>query len=170
MKTWFLSIALLYPILSLAEFSPHEVMPAAKGKQDIYVMDAIIRGGDPLASSSTLANVRWAKKPDYERIVFDIEGTGTEWQSRTPPYFQVGLNPQKGKISLDIRNVGERRIQQSDLKRAVSRSAFLKDAYLAPKLQGELASLDFTTKTAVDVEAFYLVNPPRIILDIRAKK
>ena len=166
MKTcFFVLISVLFSPLSHAEFSPHEVMPAAKGKQDVYVMDAIIRGGDSLSHSSSLANVRWAKKKDYERLVFDIEGSGD-----TVPYFQVGLNPNKGHISLDIRNIGARKISQADIERTVGRSAFLKSAYLAPKLQGELASIDFTTKTTVDVEAFYLVNPPRIILDIRAKK
>ena len=170
MKTWFIAFLAFFPLLSLAEFSPHEVMPAAKGKQDVYVMDAIIRGGDPLAQPATLANVRWAKKPGYERLVFDIEGSGSEWQVRTPPYFQVGLNPNKGRISLDIRSIQGRKVAQADIERAVSRSSLLKTAYLAPKLQGELATLDFTTRTTVDVEAFYLVNPPRIILDVRAKK
>jgi hypothetical protein len=165
-----LIIAMFLAISALAEFSPHEVIPASKGKQEVYVMDAIIRGGDPMAVPVSLANIRWARKQDFERVVFDIEGNGIGWESRIPPYFQVGLNPNKGRLSLDIKGINNRRIVQADIERVLAKSALVKRAYFAPKLQGELASLELTTKSTVDVEAFYLLNPPRIVLDLRAKR
>ena len=145
MKIWIQIILALFPFHTFAEFSPHEVMPAAKGKQDVYVMDAIIRGGDSQTKSATLSNIRWAKKGNYERIVLDIEAEGAEVANMAPPYFQVGLNPTQKKISLDIRNIANRKVTQENLDKVISRSSLLRGAYMAPKVEGELASLDFIT-------------------------
>lgn len=169
---FFLGVAffLWQPLPAPAEFSPHEVMAAQQSKQEIYVMDAIVRGGDPTAKSASLTNLRWAKKQGYERIVLDLAGEGANWQKSSLPYFQVGLNPQAQKVSVDIRGVINRKLTQENATRALRRSAYVKEVYLAPPLQGDLLSLEMKTKQTVDVEAFYLVGPPRIILDIRAKR
>ena len=37
-------------------------------------------------------------------------------------------------------------------------------------LEGDLAAMEFRTRAPVDVESFYLVSPPRIVIDIRAKR
>lgn len=173
MKLIYMAAALVfggYSLSASAEFSPHEVMTAQKSKQEIYVMDAIVRGGDANTQGGVFSNVRWAKKNGYERLVIDIEGKGENWEGRNPPYFQVGLNPGEKKISIDIRGVGARKVTQQDISKALSKSGLLQSAYLAPRIEGELVSMELATRKAVDVEAFYLLSPPRIILDIRAKR
>jgi hypothetical protein len=41
---------------------------------------------------------------------------------------------------------------------------------MAPALEGDLASFEIQTRKPVSVESFYLVNPPRLIMDLRGEK
>lgn len=151
-------------------FSPNESISAEQAKRNRYVSDSVISGGDALANPMNLANVRWAKNPaGYERLVVDLSGEGTGWEAKVPPYFQVGHDSKTSSINLSIRGVSQRSVSSSALSKAVARSSVISQAYLAPGLEGDLAALEFKTRTPVDVESFYLVNPPRIVIDVRAK-
>ncbi len=150
-------------------FSPSEVVPAEQVKRNVYVSDTVISGGDALANPVNLTSVRWAKNPaGYERLVVDLAGEGSGWETKIPPYFQVGHDSRARAINLSIRGVSQRSVTTSALERAVSRSTLISQAYLAPSLEGDLAALEFKTSAAVDVESFYLLSPPRIVIDVRA--
>lgn len=152
-------------------FSPNEVVSAEQVKRNVYVSDSMICGGDALADPMNLSGVRWAKNPaGYERIVVDLAGEGAGWQAKAPPYFQVGQDSRSGSINLSIRGVSRRDLSSSALERAVAKSSLISQAYLAPGLEGDLAAMEFRTRASVDVESFYLVNPPRIVIDVRAKR
>ncbi len=155
--------------LEAAPFNSKSVMPASKGKHNQYISDGIIRGGDPLSHPTTLDKVRWGKKWGYERIVFDLKNKGIEWEQKVPPYFQVGVNPFHGKVQIGIHYIDFRNVSQSALNKSIAKSNLIKSVYLAPKLEGSLASLEFTVSTPVKVETFYLLNPPRIVLDMQTK-
>ena len=164
-----LSVLMFNPLQAAAKFSPAMVKAAEKGKRNRYLGDGIVRGGDPLAHPTTLADIRWAKRMGYERIVFDFRGQGSNWEQKLPPYFQVGLDPIKGRINVGVHNVTGAEVNQSQLEKTFTRSGLVKAAYIAPQIEGDLAVLDLKVTVPVNVETFYLVNPPRLILDIRAK-
>lgn len=152
-------------------FSPSEVIPAEPVKRNVYVSDAVISGGDALANPVNLNGVRWAKNPaGYERVVVDLAGEGSGWETKVPPYFQVGHDSRASAINVSIRGVSQRNVSASALSKALSRSTLLSQAYLAPSVEGDLAALELKTRAPVDVESFYLVNPPRIVIDVRAKR
>ncbi len=152
-------------------FSPNEVINAEQVKRNVYVSDSVIAGGDALANPVKLSAVRWAKNPaGYERLVVDLAGEGSGWETKVPPYFQVGHDTKSNSITISIRGVSQRSLSSSILEKAVARSSLVGQAYLAPSLEGDLAALEFRTRTPVDVESFYLVNPPRIVVDVRAKR
>lgn len=165
-----ISATSLIPCLTWA-FSPNEAIPAEAVKRNVYVSDSVISGGDALANPINLTGVRWAKNPaGYERIVVDLgsENGGSNFKSL--PYFQVGHDSKASSINLSIRGVSQRTVGASNLEKAISRSSLISQAYLAPSLEGDLAALEFKTRTPVDVESFYLMNPPRIVIDVRAKR
>ena len=56
------------------------------------------------------------------------------------------------------------------IEKAISRSSLLAGAYLAPGMEGDLAAMELKTRAPVDIESFYLLNPPRIVIDVRAKR
>lgn len=150
--------------------TPSEVIPAGQVKRNAYVSDSLISGGDALANPVNLAGVRWANNPaGYERLVVDLAGEDSGWETKVPPYFQVGHDSHAGAINLSIRGVSQRSVSSGALGRAVAKSALISRAYLAPGLEGDLAAMEFRTRGPVAVESFYLVNPPRIVIDVRAK-
>lgn len=167
----FLTASVLFSTSAAWAFSPSEVIPAEPVKRNVYVSDAVISGGDALANPVNLNGVRWAKNPaGYERVVIDLSGEGSGWETKTPPYFQVGHDSNANTIDVSIHGVSQRNVTGSTVAKAVSRSSLLAQAYLAPNLEGDLASIELKTRTPVDVESFYLVNPPRIVIDVRAKR
>lgn len=152
-------------------FSPNEVIPAEQVKRNVYVSDSVVSGGDALANPMNLTGVRWAKNPaGYERVVVDLAGDSSGWETKIPPYFQVGHDSRASAINVSIRGVSQRSVSASALEKAVARSSLISQAYLAPSLEGDLAALEFKTRAPVDMESFYLVNPPRIVIDVRAKR
>jgi hypothetical protein len=163
--------ALLFLSPSSPAFSPNEVVPAEQVKRNVYVSDSVISGGDALANPVNLAGVRWANNPaGYERLVVDLSSEGSGWETKVPPYFQVGHDSRAGAINLSIRGISQRNVSSSSLVKAVALSSLLSQAYLAPNLEGDLAALEFKTRAPVGVESFYLLNPPRIVIDVRAKQ
>lgn len=168
-------LPILTALLSLSTpafaFAPNEVIPAEQVKRNVYVSDQVIAGGDALANPVNLNGVRWAKNPaGYERVVVDLAGEGNGWETKVPPYFQVGHDGTSSSIDVSIRGVSQRNVTASALSKSLSRSSLISSAYLAPNVEGDLASLEFKTRAPVDVESFYLVNPPRIVIDVRAKR
>lgn len=165
----FLTILALFPISTLA-FSPSEVVPAEQTKRNLYVSDSTISGGDSLANPVRLSAFRWAKNPaGYERLVLDLSSDGAGWESKTPPYFQVGHDSRSSSISVSIRGVSQRSVSSDELHQSIAKSSLLSEAYIAPGIEGDLAALEFRTRAPVRIESFYLVNPPRIVIDVRAK-
>jgi hypothetical protein len=167
-----LSLAVLLSTTSTAlALTPREVVPADQVKRNVYVTDAVVSGGDALANPVYLTGVRWAKNPaGYERLVVDLTGEGSGWEAKTPPYFQVGHDSRSSAINVSIRGVSDRTVTAKALEKSMARSSLISQAYIAPGIEGDLAALEFKTRAPVDVESFYLVNPPRIVIDVRAKR
>ncbi len=165
-----LAVLSLFPLSALA-ITSSEVVPAEPVKRNVYVSDAVVSGGDALANPVNLTGVRWAKNPaGYERVVVDLAGEGAGWETKTPPYFQVGHDSRSSAINVSIRGVSSRAVTNARLEKSMARSSLISQAYLAPSMEGDLAAIELKTRTPVDVESFYLVNPPRIVIDVRAKR
>src|SRR5688572_5380650 len=112
MKPTFLIAALpaLFANAALA-LVPSEVVPAEAVKRNVYVSDAVVSGGDALANPVNLTGVRWAKNPaGYERVVVDLAGEGSGWETKVPPYFQVGHDGRASSINVSIRGVSSREV------------------------------------------------------------
>lgn len=170
MKQLFLAGIILFTTPAHA-FNPGEVISAEQVKRNVYVSDSLIAGGDALANPVGISGVRWAKNPaGYERIVVDLSGEGAGWETKVPPYFQVGHDSRTSSINLSIRGVSRRDITSVGLEKSIAKSSLVSQAYLAPGVEGDLAAMEFRTRAPVDVESFYLVSPPRIVIDVRAKR
>ena len=165
-----LTVVLCLSTLSAhAEFSPNQVIAAGKVKRNVYVNDSIITGGDALANPVNLSTVRWAANKGFERIVIDLTGEGSAWETKVPPYFQVSVNSNQQKLGVSIHGVSARQLDREKLSQSFRRSSIISQSYLAPAMEGDLAALEFHTKGPVDAEAFYLVSPPRIVIDVRSQ-
>ncbi|NUM88919.1 MAG: hypothetical protein HUU37_06930 [Bdellovibrionales bacterium] len=160
--------ALTLGLDAAAAFAPSDVLAAAKAKKSVYFSDTVFWGGDALADPVNLAGVRWAPNQGFERIVVDLGSAGGS-DGKLPPYFQVGVSSARQAITVSIKGITERGTTNEKLSGVLRKSALIQSAYIAPPVEGDLAALEFTTKGTVDVESFYLVDPPRIVIDVRAK-
>lgn len=151
-----------------AAFAPGDVLAAAKTKKNVYFSDTVFWGGDALADPVNLSGVRWAPNQGFERIVVDLGSSGGS-DGKLPPYFQVGVSSARQAITVSIKGITGRSTSSEKLNAAVKKSSLIQSAYIAPPVEGDLAALEFTTKGTVDVESFFLVDPPRIVIDVRAK-
>ncbi len=163
------TLSLLVCSASFAAPSPSDVAVAGKSKRNAYFSNATLWGGDSLANPVVLSNIRWAPNQGFERIVIDLAGEGPGWEAKTPPYFQVGVDGHENKILVNIRGVSKRQVSAEKIAHSFSKSSLIKSGYLAPGLEGDLASIELQSTKAVEVESFYLVSPPRIILDVKEK-
>lgn len=145
-----------------------EPIAVSNVKKNQYQRDAVLWGGDALANPMVLDNIRWAPNKGFERVVIDLSGEGSGWESKTPPYFQVGISSNERKVLVSIRGIAQRKLTAEKLAKSLSRSPLVASTYMAPAVEGDLASFEVQLKKPAQVEAFYLVNPPRIIMDIRA--
>lgn len=169
-KTLFVAwLSLFSPLMASAALEGTDVMAATKVKRNVYMADITVTGGDALANPVTLSAVRWADNKIFERIVVDLSGEGSGWETKIPPYFIVGASSREHKISLSIRGVAARKLTQDTLAKALSKSRVVSSSYLGPGLEGDLASLEFLTHGPAEIESFYLTSPPRIVIDVRAK-
>jgi hypothetical protein len=160
-----------FPCASSLARGSNDVVTAGAAKRNVYVSDSIINGGDALANPMNLSAVRWAKNPaGYERLVIDLAGEGHDWAKKTPPYFQVGHDSRTSSVSVSIHGISRRDVSSASINKALTKSALISKAYLAPGVEGDLATIEFQVRAPVDVEAFYLVGPPRIVVDVRSKR
>lgn len=162
-------ITLLLTLLPFSAGASIGAIQAEQAKKNRYSSDAIASGGDALANPVSLMGIRWAQNSGFERIVVDLSGEGAGWEAKLPPYFQVGVNGEQKKISINIRGIARRQANQAALAKSLSRSPLIAQAYLAPAIEGDLASIELSLRQKAEAEIFYLVSPPRIIIDVRAK-
>lgn len=162
-------MGLILPLFSLASVA--KVVPAEGVKRNVYLSDSTFSGGDASADPVHLSGMRWASNPGgYERIVIDLVGEGSGWEKKAPPYFQVSHNSENSSINLSVRGISQRLVSSNSVNKSVAKSSLLAQAYMAPAVEGDLAAIELKTRAPVDIESFYLVSPPRIVVDVRAKR
>ena len=170
MKSFFTFCALAYFCLFLsstrANASPAPVIAANKTKQNAYLNDVTVYGGNANAPLMSVNSIRRAKNKGFERIVVDLNSPDSQNEL---PYFQVALASDQNKIILGIRGIQGNRLKQNVLNQRFARSAIIASSYLVPVNEDGLFSLELDLRKQASVETFYLTNPPRIILDIETK-
>ena len=167
MRTLFLTLLL---IPKFTEAAIPKVLSAEGVKRNVYLSDAVFSGGDSQADPVHLSGFRWANNPaGYERIVIDLVGDGSGWEKKAPPYFQVSFDEKTSSIQLSVRGVSERLVSTSTATKSVAKSSLLSQVYITPPVEGDLATMEVKTRAPVELESFYLVSPPRIVVDVRAK-
>ncbi len=84
-------------------------------------------------------------------------------------FVQVSYDEKTSAIQVSVRGISERLISNSSATKSVAKSSLLSQVYIAPAVEGDLATMEVKTRTPVELESFYLVSPPRIVVDVRAK-
>ena len=152
-----------------AELRPDKVHVADSKKNQSYIRDGLITGGDKAIDEVVVKDIRRAANPGYERIVIDLEGThdGEAAAIPRPPFYQISVTPDEKRIVVTI--WGKPRLA-FDSKRVVAsfkKSSVIQDVQLMPRVEENTWSFVFGMKGDSPVEVFELTNPVRIIMDIK---
>lgn len=143
--------------------SLHKTAQSAKSKQ--YLTEGYFTGGDKSVTSAKLKDIRRAKSPDgYERIVFDlipqVDGAGAA------PYYQVQAAPNEHRVVVSIwADVGYD-FDAKRIRKAFAKSVHVKKINIVPRVEDGLSVIEFVVEKKIQLEAFHLGNPTRIIVDM----
>lgn len=161
--------ALALSSIAVAELRPDKVHVADSKKNQSYIRDGLITGGDKAIDEVVIRDIRRAANAGYERIVIDLEGThnGEPAAIPRPPFYQVSVTPDERRIVFTIWGKPRLNFDSRRVLNAFKRSAVIQNVELMPRIEENTWSFVFELKGDSPVEVFELSNPVRIIMDVR---
>jgi hypothetical protein len=152
-----------------ASLEPKSVHIADSKKTKAYLQDGLVVGGDRAIDSVVIKDIRRAKNTEGERIVLDLEGTsrGEPAPIERPPYYQVAVNRDEGRLIVSVFGKPRLMFDAVQVSNAMKKSTVISGIELLPKVEPESWTFVMNFKGDRAVEVFELVDPVRIILDIR---
>lgn len=168
MRTFFFNIylfifLLVIPSFAAESFKIHKVEVSAH-KTNHYLSEGMFIGGDKEIKTVVLNNVRKSYSGGLERIVFDLQASGI-------PYFQVQATQKEQRLVLSIWADVTQKLDSTKVNQTFQKSSHIKNINLLPGVERGLSIIELQLKAHQKpkhskVEAFYLNNPPRIIIDV----
>ncbi len=163
---------LLLEAALFAEIRPEKIHVADGKKNQIYLHNGLIIGGDKAVDSTIIQDIRRATNRDFERIVIDLEGSknGEPLSIQRPSYFQVAIAPEERRLTITFWGKPKLSFHPAKVLAAFHRSAVIQSIQLLPQLENDSWTFAFELKSENPVEVFELSHPVRVIIDIQRKK
>lgn len=152
-----------------AELKPEKVHVADIRKNQVYLKDGLITGGDQAIDDFVIKDIRRATNAGYERMVVDLEGTrnGEPVAIERPPYYQVSVTPDEKRLVLTFFGKPKLGFESGRILNAFKKSAVVENVVLLPTLEENNWTFAVELKAGRPVEVFELANPVRVIIDIK---
>ncbi|MBI2606943.1 MAG: hypothetical protein HYW49_12790 [Deltaproteobacteria bacterium] len=166
-KACWLALAITVTVAG-AHAAPGPRYEAGAKKSGAYRSEGFFAGGSKEVTSVRLKDVRRADSQEgFERVVFDLEDHGER-----VPYFQVQAANGEGRVVVSIWADTQYDFDAAKVAKAFSKSRRVRKFRALPRLEDGLSifelSLSGTEKnTEKKLEAFYLTDPSRIIVDLQ---
>lgn len=167
----FLVLIFLESVTATAAIDPTKVHVADVEKNNSYIQDGMVVGGDRAINEVVIHDIRRAMNSGFERIVLDLEGTrnGEPAAIPRPPYYQVAVSPDRRQLVLSVWGSPKLSFDSKKIVRSFKRSPYVKQVELYPVLNDEVWTTVLHLKEDRPVEVFELADPVRLIVDIRSK-
>lgn len=156
--------------LSLCSSSLYGSAECEAKKTQHYVSDGTFFGGTKLTSTAELTNIRRANSGrGFERIVFDLS---ISKKFTKPPYFQAQIVSKENKIVVSFWGDINYSYDPEAASKAFQKSRSIQKLEIVPRVEEGLSIVEIQLKPKskrngnYKLEAFYLMNPARVILDI----
>ena len=152
------------------ELRPEKIHLAEARKNQAYVKDGLIVGGDRAIDDVVVKNIRRAPNSGFERWVIDLEGnrSGEPAAIQRPPYFQVAVTPDEKRLIFTLWGKPKLGFDSRKTIAALKKSPLVEDVALFPRLEDERWMFAINLKSGRPIEVFELSNPVRIIVDIKS--
>lgn len=158
---------------SSAAIRPDKIFLTEGRKNNSYIRDGLILGGDASIEDVTVKDIRRANNGEFERIVIDLEGSragGEPAAISRPPYYQIAVTPDEKRLVFTLYGRAKLAFDAPKVQSAFKKSSVVQKIQLFPKLEEDSWTFAMETHSAYSVEAFDLSNPVRVIIDIKRKK
>ncbi len=151
---------------------PERVHTAEAKKNNFYVRDGMVVGGDRSVDQVIIKDIRRAANPAYERVVIDLEGNrgGEPTAIPRPPYYQVAVTPDEKRLIVTVFGAPRLNFDSGKVAAAFRKSKAFREITLLPAIEKDTWTFAFEMKNVAPVEVFELSNPVRIIIDVKASK
>lgn len=161
----------LQPAFSAVE--PQRVFQAAGKKNQQYLADGIVVGGDSAIQNVRVKEIRRAANPQgFERIVIDLEASRADGEPTAlerAPYYQVSVNPEERRLIYTIWGKPQLDFKATQVLAAFKKSPAVQSVEFLPLVHEDQWTFVLNLKAGRPVEVFDLSQPARIITDIRLK-
>ena len=160
------AILALVTVCGAVSLERHE---AGTHKVGRYAGSGFFSGGDKAVSAARLKDIRRGPQgAGVERVVFDIDAL--PGNKDAVPFFQVNINSEENRVLVSFWADVTYDIDRGRIARAFSKSSRVKSVNVIPRVEAGLTTVELVLasrlKNNVKVEAFYLSQPSRIILDL----
>jgi len=155
---------------SAAHLKPEKVHVAEARKNQAYVKDGLIVGGDRAINDVVVKDIRRGKGPGFDRWVIDLEGnrSGEPAAIQRPPYYQVAVTPDEKRLVFTLWGSPKLGFNSKKVVAAMMKSPAIEAVELFPRVDDETWTFSINLKAGRPVEVFELSNPVRIIVDVKS--
>jgi hypothetical protein len=169
-----LAIALVFALAShraSAELTPHKVFLSENRKNQLYLADGLVLGGEPSKQPIVLKDIRHARNVGYERMVFEFETqeNGAPLSLSRPPYFQVAIHAEENRLLVTFWGNPQLQFHSARVAQLFRQSGIIRNLQLLPKVEDDRWTVALELQPHSAVEVFELKDPARVILDLQKK-
>lgn len=158
---------------AFAVLKPEKIHIADSKKNEFYIKDGLVTGGDQAIDEVIVKDIRHSKKnPGFERLVIDLEGNqnGQPAGIQRPPYYQVSITPDEKRLVFTLWGKPTLTLNAKKIVSDFKKSSAIENLILLPLVEKETWNFVAELKSEYPVEVFELSNPVRVIIDIKLKK
>lgn len=168
----FMGASLFADSSSQAEIRPEQIYTADSKKNQKYIHEGIILGGDRSMIDIVVKDIRRAKNSGFERIVIDLTRTqnGEPTEIKHPPYYQLAVFPDERRFTLSLFGKPKLDFNPKKVLSTFKHSHVIQKVDLLPRLEDDSWTTSFELKSDSSVEVFELSQPTRIIIDVKPQK
>ncbi len=154
-----------------ADLKPEKIFLADSKKNESYVRDGLVTGGDKAVSDVVVRDIRRAANGRFERLVVDLEGNvgGEPAAIPRPPFYQVSVTPDQKRVIFTVFGRPRLHIDTHRIMTAFRKSQAVEKLMLLPTLDEESWSFVLQLRKETPIEVFELTQPVRVIMDLKLK-
>lgn len=174
MKSFILLIVMLVGFTSssgwcIADLRPEKVHTADAKKNNFYIQDGLIVGGDQAMDEVVVKDIRRAPNSGFERIVIDLEGNrkGEATPITRPPFYQVAVTPDEKRVVVTLFGRPKLAFDPKKIIAGFKKSSVVEFIELLPRVEEDRWTFVMELKPGYPIEVFELTQPARIIMDVR---
>lgn len=167
---WFVGFVLSNASYAIGNLDPARIYLAELKKKNTYIPEGLITGGDRRIEKTTVKDIRRANSAGFERIVIDLETSSEKkvaFAQSELPYFQVDIDKTNELMTVSLWGKPVLKFENSKVVSNFEKSRNVQSLDLLPRIDDEVWTFGIKLRQSRMVEVFELVEPPRLIIDIK---